>query len=81
MDSVMNRIEEGFDGVVEDSIKVREILSHPESLSSKDLDFIRARIGNNKTINVALNGRLSAIRMERDAASGEQDGKQPDKLA
>lgn len=62
-DETKKQITTEFDGVIEDSKKIREILSDPSQLSEKDLKFVMARIGNNKTINVALNGKISIIRL------------------
>jgi Ni/Co efflux regulator RcnB len=62
-ENTKGKIMEGFDGVIKDSEAIRDMLSHPEKLSSADLEFVKARIGNNKAINVALNGEISIIRL------------------
>lgn len=63
LEETKKSIMSGFDDVVKDSEAIRAILSQPGKLSSTDLDFVKARIGNNKTINVALNGKISVIRL------------------
>lgn len=72
-DQTKKTIMEKFDGVIEDSEQIRNILKDRSKLSPIDLEFVKARIGNNKAINVALNGQISVIRLTEQTKKEEAE--------
>lgn len=56
------QLNEAFDKVIEDSEKIRQLLDNPD-ITIDQLNVIKTKISNNKTINGACNGKISVVRM------------------